>query len=91
MAHTNQIETSVEREARLAHERALLAEADADLAAGRYLTGEALEDWLDAFVGDGDTPSAEVSRARQRALEVLQRAGAGKPPIKGDELSKEQA
>jgi hypothetical protein len=26
-----------------------------------------------------------------RALEVLQRAGAGKPPIKGDELPKEQA
>jgi hypothetical protein len=68
MAQTKQIETSVEREARLAHERALLAKADVDLAAGRYLTGDALEEWLDAFVGDGELPSPETLRARQRGL-----------------------
>jgi hypothetical protein len=69
MAQTNQVETSVEREARLAHEWALLAEADADLAAGRYLTGDALEEWLNAFVGDGEQPSPEALYARrQRGL-----------------------
>jgi hypothetical protein len=68
MAHAQQIETSLEREARLAHERALLAEADADLAASRYLTGDALEEWLDAFVGDGNLPTPEALRARQRGL-----------------------
>jgi hypothetical protein len=68
MAHAKQIETSIEQEARLAQERVLLAEADADLAAGRYLTGEALEEWLDAFAGDGNLPSAEALRARQRGL-----------------------
>lgn len=39
-------ETDVEREARLTWERARLAEADADLAAGRYISGEEADAWL---------------------------------------------
>ena len=55
-------ETDVEREARLAWERARLAEADADFAAGRYISGEEAEAWLEremaeaqaAFKREGD-------------------------------------
>lgn len=55
-------ETDVEREARLAWERARLAEADADFAAGRYISGEEAEAWLEremaeaqaAFEREGD-------------------------------------
>jgi hypothetical protein len=54
MTQTQQRETPVERKARLAHERVLLAEADADLAADRYLTG------------DGELPSPEALRAKHR-------------------------
>jgi hypothetical protein len=66
MAQANQLETAAEREARLARERAMLAEADADFAAGRYLTGAALEEWLDAVAGEGDLPPPEELRARHR-------------------------
>ncbi len=68
MAQTNPLETGAERENRLARERVMLAEADADLAAGRYLTGAALEEWLDAFVGEGALPSAEELRTRYSCL-----------------------
>jgi hypothetical protein len=64
MAQTKQLEIPAEREARLAYEREMLIEADADLAAGRYLTGPALEEWLDALVGDGELPSLEELRTR---------------------------
>jgi hypothetical protein len=64
MAQTKQLEIPAEREARLAYERKMLAEADADLAAGHYLTGPALEEWLDALVGDGELPSLEELRTR---------------------------
>jgi predicted transcriptional regulator len=40
------IETPDAREARLAWERARLAEADADYAAGRYIEGDEAEAWL---------------------------------------------
>jgi hypothetical protein len=69
MAQTRQLETPAEREARLARERAMLAEADADLAAGRYLAGPALEEWLDAFVGEGDLPSPKELRGRPIACD----------------------
>ena len=68
MTQTKQSETPAEREDRLAHERAMLAEADADLAAGRYLAGTALDEWLQAFVGEGELPSPEALRARHRGL-----------------------
>ena len=40
------VETASEREVRLAWERARLAEADADVAAGRYISGEKAAAWL---------------------------------------------
>jgi predicted transcriptional regulator len=40
------VETPSEREVRLAWERARLAEADADFAAGRYISGEEADAWL---------------------------------------------
>lgn len=40
------VETASEREVRLAWERARLAEADADFAAGRYISGEAADAFL---------------------------------------------
>jgi len=40
------VETASEREVRLAWERARLAEADADFAAGRYISGEEADGWL---------------------------------------------
>lgn len=40
------LETPSEREVRLAWERARLAEADADFAAGRYISGEEADAWL---------------------------------------------
>jgi hypothetical protein len=68
MTQTKLSETLAEREERLAYERAMLAEADADLAAGRYLAGAALDEWLEAFVGEGELPSPETLRARHRGL-----------------------
>jgi hypothetical protein len=66
MARTKQQETPAVREARLGYERALLDEGRADLDAGRCLSGDALEAWLDAFAGDGELPSPEKLRAAAR-------------------------
>jgi hypothetical protein len=41
------------------------AERDADSAGGRYLTGGALEEWLEALVGDGELPSLDDLRQWQ--------------------------
>lgn len=67
MAQPNQLETPAEREARLAHERALLEEGYAAHAAGRFLRGEALDEWLAAFVGEGELPSPEELRKKYAA------------------------
>lgn len=40
------VETPSEREIRVAWERARLAEADADFAAGRYISGDEADAWL---------------------------------------------
>jgi len=53
-------ETPEGRASRMKRERAMLAEAEAELAAGKGVSGEALERWLEAFVGEGDLP--EVTR-----------------------------
>ena len=45
-------ETPVEREARLAWERAGIAEADADLAAGRYIEGDEAIRWLESELAE---------------------------------------
>jgi hypothetical protein len=66
MARTTRQESPAVRDARLAYERALLDEGRASLDAGRSLSGEALEIWLDAFVGEGDLPRPEDLRAATR-------------------------
>ncbi len=43
-------ESPEQRERRLAHERELLAEAYADIAAGRVISGEEAERWLEAEI-----------------------------------------
>ena len=43
-------ESAEQRERRLVHERALLAEAYADIAAGRVIEGEEAEKWLEAEI-----------------------------------------
>ena len=43
------IETPSERDVRLAWERQRIAEADADLAAGRYIEGDDALEWLDKW------------------------------------------
>jgi|GEM_PF-3445289 len=47
-----EIETPDAREARLAWERARLAEADADYAAGRFISGAEAEAWLKQEIAD---------------------------------------
>ncbi len=47
-------ETPAERDARLAWERERLTEAEADLAAGRYIEGDAALDWLDRWTSGED-------------------------------------
>ena len=50
-------ETGAERAIRLAHERALLAEAREDVRAGRVVADEDVDAWLDLLVGsDGPLP-----------------------------------
>jgi hypothetical protein len=72
MAQTNQLETPTEREARLAHERALLEEGYAAYRAGRFIRGEALDEWLAALAGDGELPSLE---------ELHEKYGSPKPTV----------
>ncbi len=45
-------ETPAEREARLAWELERIAEADADMAAGRYITGEELDAFLESELAE---------------------------------------
>lgn len=45
---------------RLEWERARLAEADADFAAGRYITGEAALEWLDKWAAGEDLEDPAV-------------------------------
>jgi hypothetical protein len=59
MAQPNQLETPAERDARLAHERALLEEGYAAYKAGHFLRGEALDEWLAALASDRELPSLE--------------------------------
>lgn len=72
MAQANQLETPAERESRLAQERALLEEGDAAYKDGRSLSGEALTEWLAAFVGEGELPSPDALRRKY---------GAAKPKV----------
>jgi predicted aminopeptidase len=67
MAQPNQLETPADREARIAAERAMLDEARASYKAGRYLGGEALDEWLAAFFGGADLPSPDALRQKYAA------------------------
>lgn len=48
-------ETPVEREARLAWERARIAEAEEDIAAGRYIEGDEAIRWLENELAEAQT------------------------------------
>ena len=48
------------REARLAWERDRIAEADADIAAGRVLEGEEALDWLDRWAAGEDLEEPDL-------------------------------
>ena len=48
------------REARLAWERDRIAEADADIAAGRVIEGEEALDWLDRWAAGEDLEEPEL-------------------------------
>jgi hypothetical protein len=67
MAQPDQLETPVDREARIAAERAMLDDARAAYKAGRYLGGEALDEWLAAFFGGKELPSPEALRQKYAA------------------------
>jgi len=45
-------ETGAEREARLAWERARLAEAEEDIKAGRYIEGDEAIEWLESEIAE---------------------------------------
>lgn len=72
MAQTDQLETTADRDARLAREEQLLEEGEADYAAGRYLGGPALREWLDAFVAGSELPSPDALRAKYASLKATE-------------------
>jgi predicted transcriptional regulator len=49
------------REARLEWERARIAEAEADFAAGRFLEGDAALDWLDRWAAGEELVEPDVT------------------------------
>lgn len=55
-------ETPAEREARLAWELERIAEADADMAAGRYITGEELDAFLESELAEVKAAMAREAR-----------------------------
>lgn len=59
-------ETDVERRARIAHERALIEEAEAEIAAGHGITGEAARELLRAFAEGRPFPVPDVSKPPAR-------------------------
>ena len=52
-------ESAEQRERRLAWERARIAEADADIAAGRVISGEAALRWLDRWAAGEEMEEAD--------------------------------
>jgi predicted transcriptional regulator len=55
------LETPAEREARIRHESALIAKAEADIAAGLGIDHDVVEEWLDAL-DRGENPSMPEPR-----------------------------
>ena len=56
-------ETNEDRRIRLAYEAQLIAEAEADAAAGRLLEGEAVSSWLESLGTDHELPRPQLPRA----------------------------
>ncbi len=54
-------ESAEQRERRLVHERALLAEAYADIAAGRVISGDEALEWLDRWAAGEDLEEPRLS------------------------------
>jgi hypothetical protein len=56
-------ETNEQRRMRLTYEARLIAEAEADAAAGRLLEGEAVSAWLESLGTDHELPRPQLPRA----------------------------
>jgi predicted transcriptional regulator len=54
-------ESAEQRELRLAWERARIAEADADIAAGRVISGDEALEWLDRWAAGEDLAEPNLS------------------------------
>lgn len=59
-------ETAGEREARLAHERALIEEAEAEIAAGYGIAGDDARELLEAFAEGREFPIPVSSKSENR-------------------------
>jgi predicted transcriptional regulator len=55
-AETSRTETAAERERRLAREARMIAEADADIAAGRLVNSAKVKAWIDSIGTDHELP-----------------------------------
>jgi predicted transcriptional regulator len=53
---TSRTETAAEREHRLAREARMIAEADADIAAGRLVDSAKVKAWIDSIGTDHELP-----------------------------------
>ena len=58
-------ESTAARDARLEHERVLLAEGDRDLAEGRFIADADVDAWLDRLTEDETVPSPAPRAARR--------------------------
>lgn len=54
-------ETSEQKDARLAWERARIAEGDADFAAARFISGDEALDWLDRWAAGEDLEDPAIA------------------------------
>ncbi len=60
--HTPGPETEAERQARIAWEAARIAEADASIAAGRTVSEEAVDAWIDSLGTEHELPAPRSRR-----------------------------
>ena len=61
--HDGSPETNKERRMRLAYEARLIAEGEADAAAGRVLQGEAVSAWLESLGTDHELPRPQLPKS----------------------------
>lgn len=60
VSKTTMLENDAQRERRLAWERERLAEAEADITAGRVLSGDAAVEWLDRWAAGEDLEEPDL-------------------------------